>query len=48
MKGNNIPNPEETKLLNLYRKLSDFEKYWIMICVTHLLAKYDVEKEKTK
>lgn len=39
---------EEKKLLELYRTLTDFERYWIMIYVSHLLAKREIEKERNK
>ncbi len=38
--------PEEKKLLELYRTLTDFERYWIMIYVAHLLAKRETKKER--
>ncbi len=42
------PTPEEKKLLELYRTLTEFERYWIMIYVTHLLAKNEIKKGRNK
>lgn len=42
------PTSEEKKLLELYRTLTDFERYWITIYVAHLLAKGETKRRESK